>query len=76
MRIFLFSYLFNLLILKEIQIPSNNSYTAGGIKSDRNGFTKMRVTALIIVRLPQFFLTQSLKYIETLLKKSKKLHNN
>ena len=26
-------------------------YTAGGLKSDRNGFTKMRVTALIIVRL-------------------------
>ena len=25
--------------------------TAGGLKSDRNGFTKMRVTALIIVRL-------------------------
>ena len=23
--------------------------TAGGLKSDRNGFTKMRVTALIIV---------------------------
>ena len=25
--------------------------TAGGLKNDRNGFTKMRVTALIIVRL-------------------------
>ena len=25
--------------------------TAGGLKSDRNGFTKMYVTALIIVRL-------------------------
>ena len=26
-------------------------YTAVGLKSDRNGFTKMRVTALIMVRL-------------------------
>ena len=25
--------------------------TAGGLKSDRTGFTKMRVTALVIVRL-------------------------
>ena len=29
----------------------NKNITAGGLKSDRNGFTKMRVTALIIVRL-------------------------
>ena len=30
---------------------SNSETTVGGFKSDRNGFTKMRVTALIIVRL-------------------------
>ena len=29
--------------------------TAVGLKSDRNGFTKMRVTASIIVRLLRFF---------------------
>ena len=35
-------------------------YTAGGLKSGRTGFTKMRATALIIVRLLQFFNTESL----------------
>ena len=43
----------------QIYNPSNDRfplsklliYTAGRLKSDRNGFTKMRVSALIIVRL-------------------------
>ena len=43
----------------------NGSYlTVGGFESNRTDFTKMRVTALIIVQ--SSFLTQSLKYIETL----------
>ena len=44
--------------------------TAGGLKSDRNGFTKMRVTALIIVRLLCFFFnTDSLKYLKLCVKR-------
>ena len=34
--------------------------TAGGLKSDRTGFTEMRVTALIIVHFLWFFNTESL----------------
>ena len=34
-----------------MSFPVSKKDTAGGLKSDRNGFTKMHVTALFVVRL-------------------------
>ena len=45
--------------------------TAGGLKGDRNGFTKMSVTALIITAITLiFFNTESQIHKDSVLKKS------